>query len=183
MMESFFRTPSCFCGATEIRTRDTLLGYTRFPGMPLFVLPACKSDFSFSLLWRLRVYCANSKKFLSRTACAVLHICGAKLRTFNHICKFLTSFFIERRSESSSTIESKARSSKCGQDNTPSLSARRYTRLKSWALSLVVVGRGSGITVSNRHPHPEHSFVRRHHSDPVRSRQQSFMFEHIFEFS
>ena len=24
-----------FCGATEIRTRDTLLGYTRFPGVPL----------------------------------------------------------------------------------------------------------------------------------------------------
>ena len=23
------------CGATEIRTRDTLLGYTRFPGVPL----------------------------------------------------------------------------------------------------------------------------------------------------
>ena len=26
---------SLFCGATEIRTRDTLLGYTRFPGVPL----------------------------------------------------------------------------------------------------------------------------------------------------
>ena len=24
-----------FCGVTEIRTRDTLLGYTRFPGVPL----------------------------------------------------------------------------------------------------------------------------------------------------
>ena len=24
-----------FCGESEIRTRDTLLGYTRFPGVPL----------------------------------------------------------------------------------------------------------------------------------------------------
>ena len=24
-----------FCGVTEIRTRDTLLAYTRFPGVPL----------------------------------------------------------------------------------------------------------------------------------------------------
>ena len=26
---------SVFSGATEIRTRDTLLAYTRFPGVPL----------------------------------------------------------------------------------------------------------------------------------------------------
>lgn len=25
----------CFCGVSEIRTRDTLLAYTRFPGVPL----------------------------------------------------------------------------------------------------------------------------------------------------
>ena len=27
--------PRLFCGVTEIRTRDTLLTYTRFPGVPL----------------------------------------------------------------------------------------------------------------------------------------------------
>ena len=36
LLAGFFE-PMCghFCGVTEIRTRDTLLAYTRFPGVPL----------------------------------------------------------------------------------------------------------------------------------------------------
>ena len=193
------------CGVREIRTPEPLLTVTdfpdqplqplehhssfnmlivlfvRFPGVPLFVLPACKSDFSFSLLRDLRVYCAKSRNFMSKTAGGLLHICNAKLRQFNHICKSLASFMIERRRESSSTIESRLRSSKFGQESTPSLSARRYTRLKSWALSSVDVGKDSGTTVSSRQPQPRQAVVRRHHSGPVLRRRQSFMFEHIFE--
>lgn len=128
-------------------------------------------------------YIAQITIFVRGTLFAFPHICFVKLCTFNHICKFWTDFLMESRSESSSTIESNALSLKFGQDSTPIRSARRYTRLNSLALSLVVVGIESGIIVSNRHPHPGHSFVRRHHSGPVRRRQQSFMFEHIFDFT
>ncbi len=56
-----------FCGKTGIRTRDTLLTYTRFPGVPLQPL-----------------------EHLSLTN---IFIRGAKLSNSCHINEFLTHFF------------------------------------------------------------------------------------------
>jgi len=83
--------------------------------------------------------------------------------------------------ESSSTIEPSSLSLKCWHVNTPNCSARRYTRLNSLARSCVEVGIEGGTIVNNLQPHPSQSFVRRHQSDPVLRRRQSFIFEHIFQ--
>ena len=50
------------CGATEIRTRDTLLGYTRFPGIVknLQILMAesdANADFELNKVFAYRLYC------------------------------------------------------------------------------------------------------------------------------
>lgn len=171
--------PSSFSGVTEIRTREPLLATTRFPGVPLFTLPVCNSDFNNSLLCELRVYCATYNFMLSVGLLSYLHICSAKIYIFNHICKSFTASIIESKSESSSTIESNWRSSKCGHDSTPNCSARRYTRLNSRPLSCVVAGTESGITVNSLHPQPGHSSVSLHQAEPFRRRQQSFTFENI----
>jgi hypothetical protein len=72
---------------------------------------------------------------------------------------------------------------KWGQDNTPIVSASRYTRLNNAPLSIGEAGSDSGRIVSKRQPQPEHSGVRRHQSALERNRQQSFMFEHILDSS
>ena len=54
---------SVYCGETGIRTPDTLLGYTRFPGVPLQPLEHLsfsgrKSRGSF---WIYQMFCANNQ--------------------------------------------------------------------------------------------------------------------------
>lgn len=108
-----------------------------------------------------------------------LHIRIAKILSFNHICKFLGRFFSFASKASSSTSRSSSDSQKYGHDNTPIVSASRYTGLNSLPRSCSEDGIDVGRTVRRRHPHPRHSFVRRHHSGPVRSEQQLSMFESI----
>ena len=57
-----------FCGESEIRTRDTLLGYTRFPGVPLQPLEhlsfcGCKDmkkylfqQTNFVIIWKMSTF-------------------------------------------------------------------------------------------------------------------------------
>lgn len=49
-----------FSGVTEIRTRDTLLGYTRFPGACLSSISACITDVYTIRALHLRVICARA---------------------------------------------------------------------------------------------------------------------------
>ncbi len=47
--------PAVSCGVSEIRTRDTLLAYTRFPGVPLQPLEH-HSFFGFDCLFWVEVF-------------------------------------------------------------------------------------------------------------------------------
>lgn len=174
-------------GATEIRTREPVLPTTRFPGACLSSISACITDVYTIRALHLRVICARAAiltfVLASPTLALSLHICDAKLRTFNHICKSFARFFIKRSNLSSSTSLSSSDSLKWGQDNTPIVSASRYTRLNKAPLSIGEAGSDSGRIVSKRQPQPEHSGVRRHQSALERNRQQSFMFEHILDSS
>lgn len=174
-------------GVSEIRTRDTLLTYTRFPGACLSSISACITDIYTIRVLHLRVICARAAiltlSLTSPSLALSLHICNAKLHAFNHICKSFARFFIKTSNSSSSTSLSSSDSLKWGQDNTPIVSASRYTRLNNAPLSIGEAGSDSGRIVSKRQPQPEHSGVRRHQSALERNRQQSFMFEHILDSS
>ena len=116
-------------------------------------------------------------------SCSVTSYLRCKVSAFNHICKSFARFLIKKSNLSSSTSLSSSDSLKWGQDNTPIVSASLYTRLNKAPLSIGEAGRDSGRIVSKRQPQPEHSGVRRHQSALERNRQQSFMFERIFDSS
>ncbi len=174
-------------GATEIRTRETLLTFTRFPGVPLqrvFCLFIISWEYLVFLLqvcckFYLKPYILKGESIARQNKQFLLHICDAKLRTFNHICKFFGRFFSFASRASSSTSRSSSDSRKYGHVNTPIVSASRYTWLNNLPRSCSEDGIDVGMTVRRRHPHPRQSFVRRHHSRPVRSEQQLSMFESI----
>lgn len=150
-------------------------------------ISACITDIYTIRVLHLQVICARAAiltlSLTSPSLALSLHICNAKLHAFNHICKSFARFFIKTSNSSSSTSLSSSDSLKWGQDNTPIVSASRYTRLNNAPLSIGEAGSDSGRIVSKRQPQPEHSGVRRHQSALERNRQQSFMFEHILDSS